>query len=160
MIRRRSLVSQASTLSVQTHLSPRQRASTSRMWTSLSSAGMREPPSCLCCLRCIILRVERQHTFLLRDPPCPRIMPCFTLLNLHQTTPPASFTEAEKKVLTEKIQNAGTVVVEAKAGKGSATLSMVRELRLDPQYQNRTGFSFHSDYLRHMLPLAWPSLCC
>ena len=42
-----------------------------------------------------------------------------------QVTPPASFTEAEKKVLTEKIQNAGTVVVEAKAGKGSATLSMV-----------------------------------
>jgi hypothetical protein len=30
--------------------------------------------------------------------------------------------------MTEKIQNAGTVVVEAKAGKGSATLSMVREI--------------------------------
>jgi hypothetical protein len=44
-----------------------------------------------------------------------------------QVTPPASFTEAEKKVLTEKIQNAGTVVVEAKAGKGSATLSMVKQ---------------------------------
>ncbi len=28
-------------------------------------------------------------------------------------------------MMTEKIQNAGTVVVEAKAGKGSATLSMV-----------------------------------
>lgn len=42
-----------------------------------------------------------------------------------QTTPPVTFTEAEKKILTEKIQNAGTVVVEAKAGKGSATLSMV-----------------------------------
>lgn len=36
-----------------------------------------------------------------------------------------TFSEAEKKVMTEKIQNAGTVVVEAKAGKGSATLSMV-----------------------------------
>jgi len=43
---------------------------------------------------------------------------------LSQTTPPVTFTEAEKKILTEKIQNAGTVVVEAKAGKGSATLSM------------------------------------
>lgn len=41
-----------------------------------------------------------------------------------QTTPAVAFTEAEKQVLTEKIQNAGTVVVEAKAGKGSATLSM------------------------------------
>jgi malate/lactate dehydrogenase len=39
-----------------------------------------------------------------------------------------SFTDAEKKMMTEKIQNAGTVVVEAKAGKGSATLSMVSEL--------------------------------
>ncbi|GIM12089.1 hypothetical protein Vretimale_15519, partial [Volvox reticuliferus] len=43
---------------------------------------------------------------------------------LSQTTPPVTFTEAEKKAMTDKIQNAGTVVVEAKAGKGSATLSM------------------------------------
>uniref|UniRef100_A0A7S3VRQ4 malate dehydrogenase n=2 Tax=Dunaliella tertiolecta TaxID=3047 RepID=A0A7S3VRQ4_DUNTE len=43
---------------------------------------------------------------------------------LSQATPPVSFTDAEKKMMTEKIQNAGTVVVEAKAGKGSATLSM------------------------------------
>eukprot|EP00798_Chlamydomonas_sp_ICE-L_P007955 gene7955-1171_t len=43
---------------------------------------------------------------------------------LSQTTPPVTFTEAEKKMLTEKISTAGTVVVEAKAGKGSATLSM------------------------------------
>ena len=43
---------------------------------------------------------------------------------LSQATPSVSFSEAEKKVMTEKIQNAGTVVVEAKAGKGSATLSM------------------------------------
>lgn len=43
-----------------------------------------------------------------------------------QTTPPVTFTEAEKKAMTDKIANAGTVVVEAKAGKGSATLSMVR----------------------------------
>ncbi|KAG2433526.1 hypothetical protein HYH02_012644 [Chlamydomonas schloesseri] len=43
---------------------------------------------------------------------------------LSQTTPPVTFTEAEKKAMTDKIANAGTVVVEAKAGKGSATLSM------------------------------------
>lgn len=43
---------------------------------------------------------------------------------LSQATPKVSFTDAEKAALTEKIQNAGTVVVEAKAGKGSATLSM------------------------------------
>lgn len=43
---------------------------------------------------------------------------------LSQATPPVTFSEAEKKVMTENIQNAGTVVVEAKAGKGSATLSM------------------------------------
>lgn len=43
---------------------------------------------------------------------------------LSQATPKVSFSDAEKKVMTEKIQNAGTVVVEAKAGKGSATLSM------------------------------------
>lgn len=42
-----------------------------------------------------------------------------------QTTPACTFTDAEKKAMSEKIQNAGTVVVEAKAGKGSATLSMV-----------------------------------
>ncbi|GFH22879.1 NAD-dependent malate dehydrogenase [Haematococcus lacustris] len=36
---------------------------------------------------------------------------------LSQATPPVTFSEAEKKVMTEKIQNAGTVVVEAKAGK-------------------------------------------
>ncbi|KAG2483831.1 hypothetical protein HYH03_017354 [Edaphochlamys debaryana] len=43
---------------------------------------------------------------------------------LSQTTPAVTFTDAEKKAMTDKIQNAGTVVVEAKAGKGSATLSM------------------------------------
>ena len=41
-----------------------------------------------------------------------------------QCVPAASFTEDERKKLTERIQNAGTEVVEAKAGKGSATLSM------------------------------------
>lgn len=41
-----------------------------------------------------------------------------------QTTPPVSFSADELPKLTERIQNAGTEVVEAKAGKGSATLSM------------------------------------
>jgi len=43
---------------------------------------------------------------------------------LSQTTPPMSFDPALVPTLTKRIQNAGTEVVEAKAGKGSATLSM------------------------------------
>lgn len=43
---------------------------------------------------------------------------------LSQTSPPVKFTEEEVKQLTERIQNAGTEVVDAKAGGGSATLSM------------------------------------
>ena len=35
------------------------------------------------------------------------------------------FSDDEAAKMTDKIQNAGTEVVEAKAGKGSATLSMV-----------------------------------
>lgn len=41
-----------------------------------------------------------------------------------QVTPNVTFTAAEAEALTDRIQNAGTEVVEAKAGKGSATLSM------------------------------------
>jgi len=41
-----------------------------------------------------------------------------------QTVPSVSFTDAERKALTSRIQDAGTEVVEAKAGAGSATLSM------------------------------------
>lgn len=43
---------------------------------------------------------------------------------LSQTTPKVSFSDAELEPLTVRIQNAGTEVVEAKAGAGSATLSM------------------------------------
>ncbi|KXG37460.1 malate dehydrogenase, glyoxysomal-like isoform X2 [Sorghum bicolor] len=43
---------------------------------------------------------------------------------LSQVTPPSSFTQDEIKYLTDRIQNGGTEVVEAKAGSGSATLSM------------------------------------
>ena len=41
-----------------------------------------------------------------------------------QTTPPVTMEEQEMDLLTTRIQNAGTEVVEAKAGRGSATLSM------------------------------------
>eukprot|EP01134_Creolimax_fragrantissima_P003483 CFRG3483T1 len=43
---------------------------------------------------------------------------------LSQVTPKADFNDAERDALTVRIQNAGTEVVEAKAGTGSATLSM------------------------------------
>ncbi|KAK7088768.1 malate dehydrogenase, mitochondrial-like isoform X2 [Littorina saxatilis] len=43
---------------------------------------------------------------------------------ISQCTPPVSFPTEERAKLTERIQNAGTEVVEAKAGAGSATLSM------------------------------------
>lgn len=43
---------------------------------------------------------------------------------LSRTKPSVSFSEAEVEELTVRIQNAGTEVVEAKAGAGSATLSM------------------------------------
>ncbi|XP_074635960.1 malate dehydrogenase, mitochondrial-like [Acropora palmata] len=43
---------------------------------------------------------------------------------LSQTTPKVSFTNEEVEKLTDRIQNAGTEVVNAKAGSGSATLSM------------------------------------
>jgi len=43
---------------------------------------------------------------------------------LSQIEPNCSFTDEERAALTVRIQNAGTEVVEAKAGGGSATLSM------------------------------------
>lgn len=43
---------------------------------------------------------------------------------LSQVVPKVSFTDEELVALTDRIQNAGTEVVEAKAGAGSATLSM------------------------------------
>ncbi|MFP1723024.1 malate dehydrogenase [Lonsdalea quercina] len=47
-----------------------------------------------------------------------------TILPLLSQIPGVSFTEQEAAELTERIQHAGTEVVEAKAGAGSATLSM------------------------------------
>lgn len=43
---------------------------------------------------------------------------------LSQTSPNVTFNKEELDKLTKRIQNAGTEVVEAKAGAGSATLSM------------------------------------
>jgi malate dehydrogenase len=43
---------------------------------------------------------------------------------ISQCTPPVTFPQEERSALMERIQNAGTEVVEAKAGAGSATLSM------------------------------------
>jgi len=43
---------------------------------------------------------------------------------ISQCTPPVEFAADELKALTERIQDAGTEVVKAKAGAGSATLSM------------------------------------
>ena len=43
---------------------------------------------------------------------------------LSQTTPAVDFSQEQIEALTVRIQNAGTEVVEAKAGAGSATLSM------------------------------------
>ena len=47
-----------------------------------------------------------------------------TILPLLSQVPGVSFSEEEVTELTKRIQNAGTEVVEAKAGGGSATLSM------------------------------------
>lgn len=47
-----------------------------------------------------------------------------TILPLLSQIPGVSFSEHEVEALTTRIQNAGTEVVEAKAGSGSATLSM------------------------------------
>jgi malate dehydrogenase len=43
---------------------------------------------------------------------------------ISQCSPPVSFPQDVREALTKRIQNAGTEVVEAKAGAGSATLSM------------------------------------
>ncbi|GBF95016.1 malate dehydrogenase [Raphidocelis subcapitata] len=43
---------------------------------------------------------------------------------LSQATPSVTFSDAEREAMTKRIQEAGTEVVEAKAGAGSATLSM------------------------------------
>merc|ERR1712029_509886 len=80
------------------------------------------------------LDIVRANTFIanlkgldLADVDCPvigghagvTIMPLIS-----QCTPPVEFPADELKALTERIQDAGTEVVKAKAGAGSATLSM------------------------------------
>ncbi|CAH8540903.1 unnamed protein product [Dicrocoelium dendriticum] len=80
------------------------------------------------------LDVVRSNTFIaeakgldVRKVSCPvigghsgiTILPVFS-----QCSPSVSFPQNEREKLTTRIQNAGTEVVEAKAGAGSATLSM------------------------------------
>lgn len=61
---------------------------------------------------------------------CYKFISCILRMSLTyvlvlQVSPTVTFSEEEIKQLTTRIQNAGTEVVEAKAGAGSATLSMV-----------------------------------
>ncbi|KAL3318315.1 malate DEHYDROGENASE, NAD-dependent [Cichlidogyrus casuarinus] len=80
------------------------------------------------------LDVVRSNTFIaeakdldVRKINCPVIggHSGITILPLiSQCTPSVSFPQKEREAITERIQNAGTEVVEAKAGAGSATLSM------------------------------------
>ncbi len=62
-----------------------------------------------------------------------------TILPLLSQVPGVSFTEQEVADLTKRIQNAGTEVVEAKAGGGSATLSMGRSCTFWPVSGSRTA---------------------
>jgi malate dehydrogenase len=48
----------------------------------------------------------------------------FFIFCLPQASPKASLTDEEIDALTKRTQDGGTEVVQAKAGKGSATLSM------------------------------------
>lgn len=58
---------------------------------------------------------------------------CVTLL---QSNPRVDFSEEEAAKMTDRIQNAGTEVVEAKAGTGSATLSMASHTFHDTKHVN------------------------
>ena len=78
-----------------------------------------------------------------------------------QTQPKTDFSEDEIAKLTDRIQNAGTEVVEAKAGAGSATLSMVstppimiQSLNMHSPHPCSPPFRL-VDALR---PASWPSV--
>ena len=60
---------------------------------------------------------------ILSPPACPHT-PSPPALPTLQATPKVEFSAEEADAMTVRIQNAGTEVVEAKAGAGSATLSM------------------------------------
>ncbi len=77
---------------------------------------------------------------------------------LSQTTPKASLTDIQIKALTSRIQNAGTEVVEAKAGTGSATLSMAaaafRFAESCLRALNGEGGVVECAYVEHREPIA------
>lgn len=80
-------------------------------------------------------------------------IPCKPLHDVRaclQATPKVEFSDDEAAKMTDKIQNAGTEVVEAKAGAGSATLSMVGLLL----------FKCCFNILHHSHGCIMPSLCC
>lgn len=54
------------------------------------------------------------------------VSPKHSLSSLHavQATPSVTLSDEELEALTKRTQDGGTEVVQAKAGKGSATLSM------------------------------------
>ena len=55
---------------------------------------------------------------------CLHFNPCFSVLFSMQATPGVELSDEEIESLTKRTQDGGTEVVQAKAGKGSATLSM------------------------------------
>lgn len=57
-------------------------------------------------------------------PPCGLTEFCFITNFWIQATPKANLSDEQIEALTKRTQDGGTEVVEAKAGKGSATLSM------------------------------------
>jgi malate dehydrogenase len=69
---------------------------------------------------------------------------------LSQATPKVSFSEADAAAMTERIQNAGTEVVEAKAGAGSATL--VSRVEWSWSFFLSFPFSFSSPFFQVNFP--------
>lgn len=75
---------------------------------------------------CTIVSMAFLHALLTLTAVWLNVVCCLQCMpHLMQVTPKVSFSDAEVEPMTKRIQEAGTEVVEAKAGAGSATLSMV-----------------------------------
>jgi malate dehydrogenase len=88
-----------------------------------------------------------------------------TILPLLSQIPGVSFSEQEVADLTKRIQNAGTEVVEAKAGGGSATLSMGQAaarfgLSLVRAMQGEKGWNAPTLKVMVNMPASSHSRCC